>query len=113
MEIYNTTILGKPVHVIFHGDYYIFVCEAYGYIGVAKRSQESSQRMSDSSRPQKFTVWVGNRRMIGGQLTANIVYEAIKRFINKSENKFIPMKVVYERINKDLSASWMDINMHI
>lgn len=97
MEIYKTTFRGSEVSVIFTGSHYYFHNSYYGVIAVAERDYGK-----DSGSASHFTLSVGNRHTLGGSLSG-AVESLVKRFITKSEQKYITKKVTYNTEEIDLA----------
>lgn len=101
MEINNTTIGGYKVAAIFNGESYFFFNYMVGLVGYAKRMEDK----------KAFSLYYGNRHLVGGSCTGFVLLSGLKRFINKSENKYISVKVQYETIATDLADSYVDIKL--
>ena len=90
MEIYKTKFRGSEVSVIFTGSHYYFHSSYYGVIAVAERDYTK-----DSGSKSHFSLSVGNHHTIGGSLSAGAVECLVKKFITKSEQKYITKEVTY------------------
>lgn len=92
MEISFVKIAGHPVAVLFTGSHYYFKSDFYGLICQATRTSDPG----DVDGPAAFSLRAGNDHTIGGRLTKSTIIAGAKRFINKSENKYISRKVIYQ-----------------
>lgn len=105
MEITRTTIKGHEVAVIFTGKSYIFHSSYYGIIATADRAEDNEKQ---------FTITTGNHHTTGGsRVNSCSIIAAVKRFVTKSENKFVPCKATFATQTKDLATAWLSISCNI
>lgn len=103
MEINRTKIEGCEVNVIFTGKNYFFWSDFYGVIGIAERhSFEPTEEMN------KFTIIAGTKDTVGGSVNRNSIITAMKRFISKAENKYLPHKTEYV-ISEEICNHYLNI----
>lgn len=98
MEISIINPANRRVVVLFNGGTYVFYSEYYGTLAIANRSD-----LAHEYGREFFTLRAGNRHCEGGVLTNSRIIEFAKRFINKSENKYISKSVEYETQPADLA----------
>ena len=98
METTATKVNGHEVKVFFTGPRYIMYSEFYGVIGVAIRDYNKGV----VGKTAAFHIIVGNEHTMGGSCGNNAVIAALKRVINKGENKYIPTKVEYTEEVREL-----------
>ena len=94
----KTKIAGNETNVIFTGTHYYFITQFYGLIAVAERVEE----LKDGKTA--FEVKTGNKHCEGGRLTDKVVFAAVKKFILKSENEYIPVAVDFSEGRAPLHA---------
>lgn len=94
MEISKIKIAGHPVDVLFTGSQYIFNSSFFGVICVANRTSYDSP---------EFEIMAGNSHCLGGSLTDSAVFNAAKKFIMKSENRYITQDVKFTEKSEDLN----------
>lgn len=93
MEITKINPRGYSCTVIFTGSHYYFYSDYAGLFAIAERV---NVRENIGTNKQDFTIQAGNDHLLGGSLgSASVCAEIAKRFISKSENKYIPQKVRY------------------
>ena len=95
MEITKTTFRGYAITVIFVGNAYFFHSDYAGTIAIARRVWDTYNEDNDN-KVSRFTLEYGNDHLIGGSLGYRGAVPAIKRFISKSESKYIPHTVIYD-----------------
>ena len=100
MDFSKIKINGCEINVIFSGAQYIFQNSFFGIVCAANR-------LSDEK--PVFELIAGNSYCLGSHLTDSVLFAAAKRFINKSENKYISQKVEYKEMHEDLNAWSMEI----
>ncbi|MGN1157949.1 MAG: hypothetical protein ACI4TK_17385 [Agathobacter sp.] len=89
MEINVTKIAGCEVNVIFVGSHYYFHSSFYGLIGIAERKGYDDEDM------KTFILRAGTANTCGGSCNRPAIISAMKRTINKGENKYVTTKVNY------------------
>ena len=94
----KTKIAKNETVVIFTGTHYYFVTQFYGIVAVAERVEELKNGKT------AFDVKTGNKYCEGGSLTNNVVSTAVKKFIIKSENEYIPVAVDFSESRAPLHA---------
>lgn len=94
----KTRIAKNETIVIFTGTHYYFVTQFYGIVAVAERIEELKNGKT------AFDVKTGNKYCEGGSLTDNVVFTAVKKFILKSENEYIPVTVDFSESRAPLHA---------
>lgn len=94
----KTRIAGNETTVIFTGTHYYFVTQFYGIVAVAERVKELKNGKT------AFKVKTGNKYCEGGSLTDSVVFTAVKKFILKSENEYIPVAVDFSESRAPLHA---------
>ena len=72
---------------------YIFHNAYFGLLAVAERVEG---RTEETNNVVRFVLSVDNYRTLGSSLNINTIIPAVKRYINKSENKYIPTVVEYD-----------------
>lgn len=103
MEISKTRIAGHEIDVLFTGTYYYFWSSYCGVIATAKRDGEFKEGKAH------FIITTGNQHCLGGSLTDCTVEAAVKRFITKAEQKYVPTDVTYESKQARLDLGTLDI----
>lgn len=101
MEFNNIKINGSETTVIFNGARYFFYDNFFGLVCVAER---------DAENENLFHISAGNDHTIGATYQCGII-PAAKRFITKSENKWISKKVTFEETGKDVSDKYISIDL--
>ena len=89
MEISKIKISGAEVNVLFTGTQYIFHNPFFGLLAVAERI---SKRKDNTTR---FILSVDNYNT-ASSFAASGITAACKRFINKSENRYVATVVEYD-----------------
>lgn len=84
---------GYEFNVIFNGSHYYFFSSYCGLACIASRDYD---RTDFNEHTTFFTLYVGNDNLSGGSITDNVMVSIAKRYINKAENKYLPVKVTYE-----------------
>ena len=92
MEFFRIKINECEVNVVFNGSTYYFHNSFYGYVAIAERDYEYTY---NSDHATKFNIYVGNEHCIGGSFSNSRIIAAVKRLINKQENKYCANKVDY------------------
>lgn len=90
MEISKMHISGREVNVIFTGAQYIFHNAFFGVIAVANRLYTTDKAK------QNFEIDIDNFKTIGSRCNYPTIATAVKRYITKEENKFVPTNVEYQ-----------------
>lgn len=104
MEISKTKFRGSEVSVIFNGSHYYFINSYYGILAIAERDYKR-----DEGSKTHFTITTGNHYTTGGSLNPSAVEANVKRFINKSEQKYIAKTITYDSADADLANSSLTI----
>jgi hypothetical protein len=104
MEIYKTKFRGSEVSVIFNGSHYYFLNSYYGLLAIAERDYKR-----DAGSTTHFTITTGNHYTQGSHLCPSVVEANVKRFINKSEQKYIAKVVTYDSAEADLANGSLTI----
>ncbi len=107
MEISKTTLAGFEVNVIFTGSSYFFHNQFHGVIAIANRI--SGPDGFDTNK-QSFEIVVGSSSCLGSSLADCTVMAAVKRFVNKNENRYISVAVSYEVKKYDLSKGCLSVS---
>ena len=94
MIVSKIKIAGHEVNVIFTGMQYIFHNAYFGLLAVAERVD--SQEEETGCQVARFVLGVENYRTVGSSLNINTIIPAAKRYITKSENKYIHTVVEYD-----------------
>lgn len=94
MEISKIKIAGHPVDVLFTGSQYIFNSGFFGVVCVANRTSYDNP---------EFEIIAGNSQCLGGSLTESTAFAAAKKFITRSENRYIKQNVKYTEKSEDLN----------
>jgi hypothetical protein len=81
-KIVSRGMLPYEVDVIFTGEFYYMRNDFHGLLGIAKRDY------SNEGEPT-FTVYTRNSRTVGSYLNSSTCARILKRFIVKSENKYV------------------------
>lgn len=84
---------GYEFNVIFNGSHYYFF---NSYCGLACIASRDYNKTDHNEHTTFFTLYVGNDNLLGGSITDNVMVSIAKRYINKAENKYLPVKVTYE-----------------
>lgn len=92
MEIQVIKSNGCKMYVFFTGDKYVLYSEYYGTMAIAERSDLAQEKGHEF-----FTITVGNHHCKGGTFTDSTVFGIMKKSVTKSENRYIPKKVSFER----------------
>lgn len=90
MEITKIKIAGCEVNMIFTGGKYIFWSDWFGVIGLATR------KGYDEPDRHTFTIKAGTENTVGGSVNRSSIITAMKRYISKSENKYIVRNTLFE-----------------
>ena len=101
MEFNNIKINGSETTVIFNGARYFFYDNFFGLVCMAER---------DAENENLFHISAGNDHTIGSRFHSAIM-PAVKRFITRSENKYISKKVSFEETGKDLANRYISIDL--
>ena len=94
MEVSRIKIAGREVNVIFTGAQYIFQNSFFGLLAVAERVYSRTEETG--VQVARFVLGVENYTTRGGSLNINNIIPAAKRYITKSENKYISTVVEYD-----------------
>jgi len=106
MEISSINPHGYKCSVIFVGSHYYFYSEYAGLFAIAERV---NTRENIHTNKQDFILTVGNSHLLGGSLTPATCVAIAKRFIDKSENKYISRTVNYEVRKANLENYFMRV----
>ena len=87
-------IAGHEVNAIFTGKQYIFHNPYFGLLAVAERVY--SREEETGGKVARFILSVDNYNTLGSSLNINTIIPAAKRYITKSENKYIHTVVEYD-----------------
>lgn len=90
MEITKIKIAGCESDMIFTGGKYIIWSDYYGVIGVADR------KGYDEPDNHTFVIKAGTENTVGGSVNRSSIITAMKRYISKSENKYIVRNTLFE-----------------
>lgn len=90
MEITKIKIAGCESDMIFTGAKYIFWNDWYGVIGLATR------KGYDEESKHTFVIKAGTEDTVGGRVNRSSIITAMKRYITKSENKYIVHNTIFE-----------------
>lgn len=105
MEVSRIKIAGHEISVIFTGTQYIFHNAYFGLLAVAERVYSRTEETG--VHVERFVLGVENYRTCGASLNINTIIPAAKRYINKSENKYISTVVEYDvRDAGDINANY-------
>ena len=104
MEITKIKIAGCEADMIFTGGQYIFWSDYYGVIGLATR------KGYDEPDNHSFVIKAGTENTVGGSVNRSSIITAMKRYISKSENKYIVRKIFFEDSGEILNCR-IDINI--
>lgn len=104
MEITKIKIAGCEANMLFTGGKYIIWSDYYGVIGVADR------KGYDEPDSHTFTIKAGTEHTVGGSVNRSSIITAMKRYISKSENKYIVRKTFFEDSGEILNCR-IDINI--
>lgn len=115
MEIYTITKAGHKINVFFTGAKYYFYSPCFGVIAAAARIYEKSVvNYSQNDREEHFNIQYGNEHCTGGRLTNSTILSAVQNFIRTNENRFVPVRVIFEDCNYiNLQNSVLKMNMEI
>ena len=94
MIVSRIKIAGREVNVIFTGAQYIFHNSDFGLSATAKRVYSRAEETG--VQVTRFVLGVENYTTRGGSLNINNIIPAAKRYITKSENKYISKVVEYD-----------------
>ena len=92
MEIKKIKIAGCESDMIFTGVKYIFYNDWYGVVGLATRKGF----LAYSEDRHTFIIKAGTEDTVGGSLNRSSIIAAMKRYITKSENKYIVHTTLFE-----------------
>ena len=106
MEINVVSFKSSKVTVLFTGSNYFFYSDFFGVIAAAERVTKSP-----GTDCEDFIITVGNRHTVGGSYTNTAVVSFVKRFINKSENKYITKSVSYTVRVADLADNSLRVSL--
>lgn len=98
----SITIKKEKTTVIFNGSVYYFHSNYFGLLAVATRDFEDENM---------FHISVGNHYTIGGSVTADSVFEVVKKYVKKSENTHIEKTITFKRKDTDLANYNLSINL--
>jgi len=98
---------GHKVNIFFTGAKYIMYSEYFGVLAIATRDYNKEE----IGKKSVFHIVVGNEHTIGGSCTNCAVIAALKRVINKNENKFVSTKVDYTEDVKELTNCTLQIKV--
>lgn len=104
MEITRIKIAGCEADMLFIGKKYIIHSDYYGVIGVATR------KGYDEPDSHTFVIKAGTENTVGGSVNRSSIITAMKRYISKSENKYIVRKTFFEDSGEILNCR-IDINI--
>lgn len=104
MEITKIKIAGCEANMLFTGGQYIIWSDWYGVIGVANR------KGYDEPDRHTFTIKAGTENTVGGSVNRSSIITAMKRYISKSENRYITHETFYE-ISDDILNCYIDIKV--
>ena len=90
MEFKKIKIAGCDNSMIFIGEKYIFWNDWYGVIGLATR------KGYDEESKHTFVIKAGTENTVGGRINRNSIIAAMKKYISKSENKYILHTTLFE-----------------
>lgn len=90
MEITKIKIAGCEADMIFTGGQYIFWSDWFGVIGLATR------KGYDEPDNHTFVIKAGTENTVGGSVNRSSIITAMKRYISKSENKYIVRNTLFE-----------------
>lgn len=99
MEISVLKSKGYTFSVIFTGSHYYFISSWCGVAAVAVRNGQSDN----------FTIYYGNEHLLGGSFGSGSILPLVKRFINKSENKYIKKVCSFSAIEKPLHDASLNL----
>ena len=85
METRQIKINGESITVIFVGKKYYFHSNFWGIVGIATQESELSD-----TKHKKFSLIAGNKNIYRDKYVT-----AMKRYITKTENKFVTCYVEY------------------
>jgi len=106
MEISDIKIKGSNVNVIYSGTYY-FISNYYGILAIAERTDEDREKGTVEMR-----IRIGNARTLGGRMQTHSILPSIKKYLTKSENRFLEKKVSYNVVEEDLNKVYLTIEEH-
>jgi hypothetical protein len=106
MEISRVKIKGSDVNVVYNGTYY-FIDTFYGILAIAERTDEDREKGTIDIK-----IRIGNTRTLGGRMQTYSILPSIKKFLTKSENRFIEKKVNYNVVDEDLNKTYLTIEEH-
>ena len=98
MEITKIKIAGCEADMLFIGKKYIIHSDYYGVIGVATR------KGYDEPDSHTFTIKAGNEHTVGGRVNRSSIITAMKRYIPKSENRYVVRKTLFEDSGETLNC---------
>lgn len=99
MEFGTVKRNGYEFNVIFNGSHYYFF---NSYCGLACIASRGYDKTDFNQKTTFFTLYVGNDYLSGGSITDNVMVAIAKRYINKAESKYSPVKVTYEEKKEKL-----------
>lgn len=106
MEVDKIKIKGSVVNVIFNGTYY-FINNFYGILAVAERMDKDWDKATIDIK-----IRIGNTRTLGSGMQPYSMLPSIKKFLTKSENRFLETKVNYNVVEEDFNKTYLTIEEH-
>ena len=104
MEIKKIKIAGREVTAIYNCGGYVLYSNYYGVIGIAMRTS-----ITENHEPI-YRLTAGTENTVGGSVNRSSIITAMKRYISKSENKYIVRKTFFEDSGEILNCR-IDINI--
>ena len=104
MEFKKIKIAGREADMIFLGEKYIFLMDWYGVVGLATR------KGYDEESKHTLVIKAGTEDTVGGSLNRSSIIAAMKRYITKSENKYIVHTTLFED-SGEICNCQLDINI--
>lgn len=104
MELSKIKIAGCESDMIFTGGKYIFYNDWYGVVGLATRKGYNGEDK------HSFVIKAGTKNTVGGRVNRSSIITAMKRYISKSENKYIKHDTIFED-SGELCNCQIDINI--
>ena len=98
MEITKIKIAGCEADMIFTGGQYIFWNDYYGVVGLATR------KGYDEPDNHTFVIKAGTENTVGGSVNRSSIITAMKRYISKSENRYIVRNTLFEDSGETLNC---------
>ena len=104
MEIKKIKIAGCESDMIFTCGKYIFYNDWYGVVGLATR------KGYDEESKHTLVVKAGTKGTVGGRVNRSSIITAMKKYISKSENKYIVHTTLFEDSDEICNCE-LDINI--